>query len=113
MIGESLRFAGIFPLFFYKDRSRQRYCLGGTFKDRYAISDKNILRSCVVRYFYLKFLACRSPMPWEMYKKKGKKMGWAVRGGGFSPDETFASTLSERQQFVRKNPLSTFLLYSA
>ncbi|CAG9909663.1 hypothetical protein BOVA172_2130 [Bacteroides ovatus] len=40
-------------------------------------------------------------------------MGWAVRGGGFSPDETFASTLSERQQFVRKNPLSTFLLYSA
>jgi len=22
MIGESLRFAGIFPLFFYKDRSR-------------------------------------------------------------------------------------------
>ena len=42
-------------------------------KDRYAISDKNILRSCVVRYFYLKFLACRSPMPWEMYKKKGKK----------------------------------------
>ena len=44
-------------------------------KDRYAISDKNILRSCVVRYFYLKFLACRSPMPWEMYKKKGKKWG--------------------------------------
>ena len=82
-------------------------------KDRYAISDKNILRSCVVRYFYLKFLACRSSMPWEMYKKKGKKMGWAVRGGGFSPDETFASTLSELQQFVRKNPLSTFLLYSA
>ena len=40
-------------------------------------------------------------------------MGWAVRGGGFSPDETFASTLSELQQFVRKNPLSTFLLYSA
>lgn len=44
-------------------------------KDRYAISDKNILRSCVVRYFYLKFLACRSSMPWEMYKKKGKKWG--------------------------------------
>ena len=51
-------------------------------KDRYAISDKNILRSCVVRYFYLKFLAYRSSMPWEMYKKKGKKWGWAVRGGG-------------------------------
>ena len=33
-------------------------------KDRYAISDKNILRSCVVRYFYLKFLAYRSSMPW-------------------------------------------------
>lgn len=44
-------------------------------KDRYAISDKNILRSCVVRYFYLKFLACRSSMPCEMYKKKGKKWG--------------------------------------
>lgn len=44
-------------------------------KNRYAISDKNILRSCVVRYFYLKFLACRSSMPWEMYKKKGKKWG--------------------------------------
>ena len=42
-------------------------------KDRYAISDKNILRSCVVRYFYLKFLAYRSSMPWEMYKKKEKK----------------------------------------
>ena len=42
-------------------------------KDRYAISDKNILRSCVVRYFYLKFLAYRSSMPWKMYKKKGKK----------------------------------------
>ena len=51
-------------------------------KDRYAISDKNILRSYVVRYFYLKFLACHSSMPWEMYQKKGKKMGWAVRGGG-------------------------------
>ena len=70
MIGESLRFAGIFPLFFYKDRSRRP-----SVKDRYAISDKNILRSCVVRYFYLKFLACRSSMPWEMYKKKGKKWG--------------------------------------
>ena len=44
-------------------------------KNRYAISDKNVLRSCVVRYFYLKFLACRSSMPWEMYKKKGKKWG--------------------------------------
>jgi len=44
-------------------------------KDRYAISDKNILRSCVVRYFYLKFLVCRSSMPCEMYKKKGKKWG--------------------------------------
>lgn len=43
-------------------------------KDRYAISDKNILRSCVVRYFYLKFLAYRSSMPWEMYKKKGKNV---------------------------------------
>jgi len=29
----------------------------------------------IVRYFYLKFLACRSSMPWEMYKKKGKKWG--------------------------------------
>lgn len=44
-------------------------------KDRYAISDKNILRSYVVRYFYLKFLACRSSMPLGMYKKKGKKWG--------------------------------------
>ena len=44
-------------------------------KDRYAISGKNILRSYVVRYFYLKFLACRSSMPCEMYKKKGKKWG--------------------------------------
>ena len=44
-------------------------------KDRYAISDKNILRSCVVRYFYLKFLAYRSSMSREMYKKKGKKWG--------------------------------------
>ncbi|WP_418702256.1 hypothetical protein, partial [Bacteroides sp.] len=43
--------------------------------NRYAISDKNILRSYVVRYFYPKFLACRSSMPWEMYKKKGKKWG--------------------------------------
>ena len=42
-------------------------------KNRYAISDKNILRSYVVRYFYLKFLACRSSMPLKMYKKKGKK----------------------------------------
>ena len=45
-------------------------------KNRYAISDKNILRSYVVRYFYLKFLACRSSMPLEMHKKKGKKCGW-------------------------------------
>lgn len=42
-------------------------------KNRYAISDKNILRSFLVRYFYLKFLACRSSMPLGMYKKKGKK----------------------------------------
>ena len=42
-------------------------------KNRYAISDKNILRSYVVRYFYLKFLVCRSSMPSGMYKKKGKK----------------------------------------
>ena len=26
-----------------------------------------------MRYFYLKFLVCRSSMPCEMYKKKGKK----------------------------------------
>ena len=77
MIDESLRFAGIFPLFFYKDRSRPPV---------HALGD---------------------------VQEKRKKMGWAVRGGGFSPDETFASTLSELQQFVRKNPLSTFLLYSA
>ena len=51
-------------------------------KDRYAISDKNILRSYVVRYFYLKFLACHSSMPWEMYKKKGKKMLGRCSGGG-------------------------------
>ena len=43
-------------------------------KNRYAISDKNILRSYVVRYFYLKFLACRSSMPLGMYKKKGKNV---------------------------------------
>lgn len=43
-------------------------------KDRYAISDKNILRSYVVRYFYLKFLACHSSMPLKRYKKKEKKM---------------------------------------
>ncbi len=42
-------------------------------KNRCAISDKNILRSYVVRYFYLKFLACRSSMSSGMYKKKGKK----------------------------------------
>ena len=48
-------------------------------KDRYAISDKNILRSYVVRYFYLKFLACRSSMPWEMYKKKEKKCWGGAR----------------------------------
>ncbi len=42
-------------------------------KDRYAISDKNILRSYVVRYFYLKFLACHSSMPLKRYKKKEKK----------------------------------------
>ena len=41
-------------------------------KNRYAISDKNILRSYVVRYFYLKFLVCRSSMPSGMYKKKEK-----------------------------------------
>ena len=46
-------------------------------------------------------------------------MWLAVRGGGdaaeggFFPDETFDGTLSELQQFVCKNPLSTFLLYSA
>ena len=42
-------------------------------KNRYAISDKNILRSYVVRYFYLKFLVCRSSMPLERQMKKGKK----------------------------------------
>ena len=60
MIDESLRFAGIFPLFFYKDRHGRP-----SVKNRYAISDKNILRSYVVRYFYLKFLVCRSSMPLE------------------------------------------------
>ncbi|WP_418702277.1 hypothetical protein, partial [Bacteroides sp.] len=44
--------------------------------NRYAISDKNILRSYVVRYFYPKFLAYRSSMPLEMHKKKGKKCVW-------------------------------------
>ena len=55
-------------------------------KNRYAISDKNILRSYVVRYFYLKFLVCRSSMSLFTqgqvgcpsvslgeFKKKGKK----------------------------------------
>ena len=42
-------------------------------KNRYAISDKNILCYYVVRYYYLKFLVCRSSMPSGMYKKKGKK----------------------------------------
>ena len=42
-------------------------------KNRCAISDKNILRSYVVRYFYLKFLACHPSASWEMYKKKEKK----------------------------------------
>lgn len=42
-------------------------------KNRYAISDKNILRSYVVRYFYPKFLACHPSASWEMYKKKEKK----------------------------------------
>ena len=69
MIDESLRFAGIF-LFSSTKIGHGR----PSAKDRYAISDKNILRSCVVRYFYLKFLAYRSSMPWEMYKKKGKNV---------------------------------------
>ena len=82
-------------------------------KDRYAISDKNILRSCVVRYFLSEIPCLPFAHALGDVQEKRKKMGWAVRGGGFSPDETFASTLSELQQFVRKNPLSTFLLYSA
>ncbi|KAA3935586.1 hypothetical protein F3F50_06465 [Bacteroides ovatus] len=82
-------------------------------KDRYAISDKNILRS-YRRAVFLSEIPCL-PFVHALgdVQEKRKKMGWAVRGGGFSPDETFASTLSELQQFVRKNPLSTFLLYSA
>ena len=78
-------------------RDRQEVCVSQVFflfsstkighgrpsvKDRYAISDKNILRSFLVRYFYLKFLACRSSMPCERYQKKGKKMLGAVHGGG-------------------------------
>lgn len=49
-------------------------------KNRYAISDKNILRSYVVRYFYLKFLACHPSASWEMYKKKNVFLCsvWAV-----------------------------------
>ena len=43
-------------------------------KNRYAISDKNILRSYVVRYFYPKFLACHPSASWEMYKKKEKNV---------------------------------------
>ena len=62
---------GVFFLFSCTKIGRSRSFIN----DRYAISAQNILRSCVVRYFYLKFLACRSSMPWEMYKKKGKKWG--------------------------------------
>ena len=51
-------------------------------KNRYAISDKNILRSYVVRYFYLKFLC----LPFihalgEVDEKRKKMCSCAVWGG--------------------------------
>ena len=49
-------------------------------KNRYAISDKNILRSYVVRYFYLKFLVCRHALG-EVDEKRKKMCSCAVWGG--------------------------------
>lgn len=51
-------------------------------KDRYAISEENLLSSFLVRYFLLKFLACRSAMLSGMFQEKRKKMGFAVQGVG-------------------------------
>ena len=42
-------------------------------KNRYAISDKNILRSYVVRYFLPKFIAGCPSVSLGEFKKKGKK----------------------------------------
>lgn len=65
----TLRFYNVFFLFSSTKIGHSRLSV----KNRYAISDKNILRSYVVRYFYLKFLACHPSASWEMYKKKEKK----------------------------------------
>ena len=43
-------------------------------KDRYAISEENLLSSFLVRYFLLKFLACLPAVSLEMFQEKRKKM---------------------------------------
>lgn len=77
-------------------------------KNRYAISDKNILRSYVVRYFFLKFLACRSSMPLKMYKKKGKKCV-SVQCGAY--DISVISVLLLRK-YLKVNQESASFYYS-
>ena len=58
----TLRFYSVFFLFSSTKIGHSRLSV----KNRYAISDKNILRSYVVRYFYPKFLACHPSASWKM-----------------------------------------------
>ena len=79
-------------------------------KNRCAISDKNILRSYVVRYFYLKFLACRSSAPCEMYKNKGKKWGGRCVEAVYSA--TFDNLLALNLSLRIEIPNALSILYS-
>ena len=83
-------------------------------KDRYAISDKNILRSCVVRYFYRNFLPAVHPCPWRCIRKKEKNVvggAWRRLASSFLCLRPISAETIVLDYFIQLQLLATKLVY--